>query len=79
MVVSDNGPQYSSEAYAIFARQFQFEHVRSSPLYPQSNGKAERAVQTVKNLKKKDGDPYLAMLSYRSTPLKSVDSVHQSC
>ena len=70
VVVSDNGPQYSSEAYAIFARQFQFEHVRSSPLYPQSNGEAERAVQTVKNLMKKDGDPYLAMLSYRSTPLK---------
>ena len=27
-------------------------------------------MQTIKNLIKKDGDPYLAMLSYRSTPLK---------
>ena len=27
-------------------------------------------MQTVKNLVKKDGDPYLAMLSYRSTPLR---------
>ena len=70
VVVSDNGPQYSSEAYADFAREFQFQHVTSSPHYPQSNGEAERAVQTVKNLMKKDGDPYLAMLSYRSTPLK---------
>ena len=70
VVVSDNGPQYSSEAYAAFARQYQFEHVTSSPRYPQSNGEAERAVQTVKNLMKKDGDPYLALLSYRSTPLK---------
>ena len=43
--MSDNGPQYSSEAYAAFARQFQFEHVTSSPRYPQSNGEAERAVQ----------------------------------
>ena len=34
VVVSDNGPQYSSEAYAAFARQYQFEHVTSSPRYP---------------------------------------------
>ena len=64
VVVSDNGPQYSSEAYANFARKFRFEHITSSPHYPQSNGEAERAVQTVKNLIKKDGDPYLALLSY---------------
>ena len=64
VVVSDNGPQYSS---ANFARKFQFEHVTSSPHYPQANGEA---VQTVKNLMKKDGDPYLAILAYRSTPLK---------
>ena len=44
VVVSDNGPQYSSEAYAAFARQYQFEHVTSSPRYPQSNGEAQ--VQT---------------------------------
>ena len=37
VVVSDNGPQYSSEAYAEFARHYQFEHVTSSPRYPQSN------------------------------------------
>ena len=70
VVVYDNGPQFSSEAYASFARQYGFEDVTSSPRYPQSNGEAERAVQTVNNLVKKDGDPYLAMLSYRSTPLR---------
>lgn len=31
VVVSDNGPQYSSEAYAAFVWQFRFEHVTSSP------------------------------------------------
>ena len=35
VVVSGNGPQFSSEAYAEFAKQFQFEHVTSSPRYPQ--------------------------------------------
>ena len=70
VVVSDNGPQFSSEAYSAFARNYQFEHVTSSPLYPQSNGEAERAVQTVKSLLNKGEDPCLALLSYRSTPLK---------
>ena len=64
VVVSDNGPQYSVEVYARFAREYQFEHITSSPHYPQSNGEAEHAVQTVKHLLKKGGGPHLALLSY---------------
>ena len=40
VVVSNYGPQFSSEAYAAFARQFQFEHLTSSPHYPQNNSEA---------------------------------------
>ena len=68
-VRSDNGPQYSSIEFAKFASIYGFEHITSSPLYPQSNGQAERTVQTVKQLIKKFNDPYLALMSYRATPL----------
>ena len=38
-VVSDNGPQFSSDAYAQFAREYGFKHLTSSPNYPQGMGK----------------------------------------
>ena len=69
IVRSDNGPQYSSLEFSKFAESYNFKHVTSSPLYPQSNGLAERSVQTVKKLLKNTKDPYMALLSYRSTPL----------
>ena len=72
IVRSDNEPQYSSEQ---FANHYGFSHITSSPEYPQSNGAAERAVRTVKDLLKKNkmhhGDMYMAMLAYRSTPLEN--------
>ena len=68
-VISDNGPQYSSIEFSKFAKAYQFVHTTSSPKFPQSNGEAERAVCTIKNLLKKAGDPYAALLEYRSTPV----------
>ena len=64
-----NGPQFS-EAYAQFAQEYGFKHAPSSPNHLQGNGEAERGVQTIKNLLKKEGDPYLASLAYRLTPLE---------
>ena len=62
-VVSDNGPQYASYEFARFASEEGFIHVTSSPRYPQSNGKAERTVQTVKAMLKKSVDPYGALVT----------------
>ena len=68
-VRSDNGPQYSSQEFAEFASSYEFQHITSSPKFPQSNGEAERMVQTVKKMLKKPQDHYMALLSYRATPL----------
>ena len=51
------------------ALEYQFTHTTSSTYFPQSNGEAERTVGIIKSLLKKEGDPYLALLAYRSTLL----------
>jgi putative transposase len=41
-IISDNGPQYVSREFREFIRLSGMTHVRTSPYYPQSNGKIER-------------------------------------
>ncbi len=73
---SDNGPPFNSEDFRNFTKVYNFEHVTSSPRYPQSNGKAENAVKTVKLLLKKarasKSDPHLALLDWRNTPSEGL-------
>ena len=63
-----NGPQSDSNEFQHFAADWGFQHITSSPKYPQSNGEVERAVQTMKMILK-SADEYLALMSYRNTPL----------
>ena len=77
-VISDNGPQFSSQEFHEFSLTWEFNHVTSSPHYSKSNGKAESSVKAVKNLFKKaerDGkDPWLPLLDYRHTPTKGINA-----
>ena len=66
---SYNGPQFSASQFRDFTKSFNINHITSSPRFAQSNGEVERSFQTVKNLLKKSGDPYLALLAYQTTPL----------
>jgi putative transposase len=47
-IISDNGPQFVAKDFKEFIRLAQLTHVRTSPHYPQSNGKKERWYQTLK-------------------------------
>ena len=47
-IISDNGPQFIAKDFKTFIRLAGFTHVRTSPYYPQSNGKIERFNQTLK-------------------------------
>ena len=71
-VVTDNGPQFSSDKFRKFAEEWEFTVCPSSPGHQQANGAAEAAVKTAKKLLRKakaDGrDPFFALLCYRNTP-----------
>ena len=47
-VISDNGPQFIAKDFKEFIRISGMTHVKTSPYYPQSNGKIERWHQSLK-------------------------------
>ena len=73
VIVSDGGPQYTSVEFKDFMKQWQIEHRVSSPQYPQSNGMAERYVQTMKTslikTMEEGEDTDMALLAYKAIPL----------
>jgi putative transposase len=47
-IISDNGPQFIAKDFKEFIRIAGMTHVKTSPYYPQSNGKIERWHQSLK-------------------------------
>jgi putative transposase len=47
-IISDNGPQFIARDFKEFIRISGMKHVRTSPFYPQSNGKIERGHKSLK-------------------------------
>ena len=47
-IISDNGPQFLARDFKTFIRISGMTHVKTSPYYPQSNGKIEAFHKTLK-------------------------------
>ena len=75
---SDQGPQFTAQPFQEFSKKWGFKHVMSTPTYPQSNGKVEATVKSMKKLIRAswtgrylDEDKLTrALLQYRNTPTR---------
>jgi putative transposase len=56
-IISDNGPQFIAKDFKEFIRISGLTHVRTSPFYPQSNGKIERWHKSLKGECIRPGTP----------------------
>jgi len=56
-IISDNGPQFIAKDFKEFIRISGMTHVRTSPYYPQSNGKMERWNKSIKSESIRPGVP----------------------
>lgn len=71
-IISDNGPQFIAKDFKEFIRISGMTHVRTSPFYPQSNGKLERFHKTVKEECIRPGVP-LSLDDARNLVEKYID------
>ncbi|KAK3697327.1 hypothetical protein QZH41_004727 [Actinostola sp. cb2023] len=82
ILVSDNGPQFTSDSFRKFTRDWDIEHTPSAPYNSQSNGKAEAAVKAAKKMLRKTQktreDQYLALLAIRNTPSQGIGRAQYS-
>ena len=70
-LVSDSGTQFKSAMFDEFKAEYGFKRSTSSPHHPQANGSAESGVRMSKRILEQE-DPFLAPMTYRSTPVPST-------
>ena len=70
-IISDNGPQFIARDFKEYIRICGMTHVRTSPYYPQSNGKLERVNKTIKSECIRPGSP-LSLDDAKNLTLKYV-------
>ena len=73
-VISDNGPCFKSEKFKTFCTALEIKHTTSSPHYHEANGRAERSIQTIKQILRKcsnEVETTMAVLAYLDTPVSS--------
>lgn len=77
------GHVYNSREFKQFAESWGFQHVTWSPHYPQSNGLAEKTVQTAKRIltkaKEDKKDPYHPAYNNATTPTPGGSLSFCSC
>ena len=44
IAMSDNGPQFTSDEFCQLTKDYEFQHITSSPYFTKSNGLAEKSV-----------------------------------
>ena len=85
-VVSDNGPQFTAEEFAVFLERNGVRHTRSAPYHPATNGLAERFVQSLKQGLRASQSSRLPLacrldnflMTYRSTAHSTTGVSHSS-
>ena len=75
-LVTDNGPQFTAEEFAVFLKRNGIKHIKVALYHPSSSGAVERLVQTFKKAMRASEQSGLTLyqrllsflLTYRSTP-----------
>lgn len=77
-LVSDNGPQFITAEFQKLTKEWDFEHIVTSPYSSKANGKVQAVVKSAKKLLRKTAksgnDFHSGLLAERNTPSQGIGS-----